>query len=167
MHSFGSTSRSWTNLSQYADDARSSSIPRVTYRRLEKIASYHYLPRVILNNGSLKKSQSHASVNQIHQQLVQRRRSSSSSTNQQFLPLYEFGSLDSLTSVTTFSYIACRDQREREEDIYEVKPSTMIIRKKPNPKASVVPRITELLMQQQKAGSTGTCLRCHRPKILA
>lgn len=178
VHSFGSTSRSWTNLSQYNDDLsdRSSSIPRVTYRRLEKIASYHYLPRVILN-GSLKKSQSHQSVNQIHQNLVQRRRSSSSSTNQQkqdtFLPLYEFGSLDSLTSVTTFSYIASRDQREREEDIYEVKPSTMVIRKKPK----VVPRITELLMQQSQnyadhhksdgGSTTGTCLRCHRPKILA
>ena len=29
-------------------------------RRLEKIASYHYLPRVVIsNNGTLKKSQSH------------------------------------------------------------------------------------------------------------
>jgi len=64
VHSFG-TSRSWTNLSQYESSNPSSSsghtIPRVTYRRLEKIASYHYLPRVVLysNNGTLKKSQSH------------------------------------------------------------------------------------------------------------
>ena len=100
----------------------SYSFNRVTYRRLEKIASYHYLPRVQVNHhGSLRKSQSHQNV-QNHQNVRKRSISSaaSSSEKSQFLPLHEFGSLDSLTSVTTFSYIACRDQREREEDIYEV-----------------------------------------------
>ena len=45
------SSRSLTNLNF-------ASSQRVTYRRLEKIASYHYLPRVVYH-GSLKKSQSH------------------------------------------------------------------------------------------------------------
>ena len=71
-------------------------------------------------------------------------------------------------------FTICRDQREREEDIYEVKPSTIVLRKKKN-----VPRITELIMQQrnkQEGLSSGlgnkhtngctTCIRCHRPKML-
>ena len=88
----------------------------------------------------------------------------SSNGKNDFIPFNEFGSLDSLTSVTTFSYIASRDQREREEDIYEVKPSTIVLRKKKN-----VPRITELIMQQRNKhvnGNCTTCIRCHRPKML-
>ena len=90
-------------------------------------------------------------------------RSSNDTKNGSFLPFNEFGSLDSLTSVTTFSYIASKDQREKQEDIYEVKPSTIVLRKKKN-----VPRITELIMQQRNkhANSCTTCIRCHRPKML-
>ena len=126
------SSRSWSNIYEN----RCSSVPRVTYRRLEKIASYHYLPRVVYN-GSLKKSQSHQSFSSAPSSVKDHRKRSttssgsahaadaSSNTDKNFLPLNEFGSLDSLTSVTTFSYIACRDQREREEDVYEVKPNWM------------------------------------------
>ena len=136
--------RSWTSNSS----ERSSSVPRVTYRRLEKIASYHYLPRVVYQ-GSLKKSKSQQSLPK--------------KAPNNFLPMDEFGSLDSLTSVTTFSYIASREQREREEDIYEVKPSTITIRKE-----RTVPKIADLLMNQfnQHHANHGTCIRCHRPKML-
>jgi len=139
--------RSWTSNSS----ERSSSVPRVTYRRLEKIASYHYLPRVVYQ-GSLKKTKS--------QQNLPNKETSSPNN---FLPMDEFGSLDSLTSVTTFSYIASREQREREEDIYEVKPSTITIRKE-----RTVPKIADLLMNQfnQHHANHGTCIRCHRPKML-
>ena len=138
--------RSWTSNSS----ERSSSVPRVTYRRLEKIASYHYLPRVVYQ-GSLKKSKS--------QQTLPNKETPINN----FLPMDEFGSLDSLTSVTTFSYIASREQREREEDIYEVKPSTITIRKE-----RAVPKIADLLMNQfnQHHANHGTCIRCHRPKML-
>ena len=77
-------------------------------------------------------------------------------------------------ALITFFVTIFRDQREREEDIYEVKPSTIVLRKKKN-----VPRITELIMQQrnkQEGLSSGlgnkhtngctTCIRCHRPKML-
>ena len=116
----------------------------------KKIASYHYLPRVVYQ-GSLKKSKS--------QQTLPNKETPINN----FLPMDEFGSLDSLTSVTTFSYIASREQREREEDIYEVKPSTITIRKE-----RAVPKIADLLMNQfnQHHANHGTCIRCHRPKML-
>ena len=79
-----------------------------------------------------------------------------------------------LLALITLFWTLFRDQREREEDIYEVKPSTIVLRKKKN-----VPRITELIMQQrnkQEGLSSGlenkhtngctTCIRCHRPKML-
>ena len=146
---FSDTSKSYQSWSHLSAGDRSSSVPRVTYRRLEKIASYHYLPRVVYQKEILKKSKS--------QQNIPKKPSNN------FLPLDEFGSLDSLTSVTTFSYIAARDQREREEDIYEVKPSTITIRKERN-----VPKIADLLMNQfnNHHANHGTCIRCHRPKML-
>merc|ERR1712018_973187 len=76
-----SSSRSLTNINL-------ASSQRVTYRRLEKIASYHYLPRVVYH-GSLKKSQSHHSISD-EPRLKK---------SDKFLPDNEFGSLDSLTSV--------------------------------------------------------------------
>ena len=106
------------------------------------------------------------------------------------MPDNEFGSLDSLTSVTTFSYIPCRDQREREEDIYEVKPPTLVLRKKKK-----VPALPEMFILQQAPNTLAkqqnywpilaspepqqihdlqkepnwqhkTCIRCHRPKMI-
>jgi hypothetical protein len=92
------------------------------------------------------------------------------SNSSYYVPVMDFGSLESLSSVTTHSYIASRDQREREEDIYEVKPSTMTIKKQKKktpqhhqnfemvkPLAMVM---TESLLRQK------TCIRCHRPKMI-
>lgn len=116
---------------------------RVTYRRLEKIASYHYLPRVVYSGPSVAKSQSHRCIKK------------SPSNSSKYLPHNEFGSLDSLDSVSTFSYFPSRGQRERQEDIYELRPPTIVICKK---KPTVM-----LPKNSQKM----TCIKCHRPKIIA
>ena len=105
------------------------------------------------------------------------------------MPDNEFGSLDSLTSVTTFSYIPCRDQREREEDIYEVKPPTLVLRKKkkvpPLPEMFILQQTPKFQQQkfwpiippmeqqqqqqqpqQQEHWQIKSCIRCHKPKMI-
>lgn len=167
VHHFGSA-KSLADLTGRAEDGphKAGSQRLVTYKRLEKIASYHFLPRVTM--AKLRRnSTSGSSSSQKSVKLEQKK------------PLSYFGSLESLESGTTFSYIACREQREREEDIYEMKPDTIVVVRKPSKK---VPTLAQTLMEQQypdfsvpdynigkdhqRKHSCTTCIRCYKPKIM-